>query len=186
VNFRRHRFVAYATKRLQCRPRCFFCDNETNTGRLYGQADAQGFFKDGFDEYVVHGNQSALNPNRTGTKAGVLHKLTIPAGGSTSVRLRLVAERGLQSAPPSELNGRSENNPPTSGNPRRSGLKSALQPFATSTRSSHSASRRPTSFTRICSGQRPMPMRATSSVRRSPDDLVEAVFLLRHRRVDQR
>src|SRR6266446_1034384 len=47
------------------------------------------FFKDGFDEYIVHGNHGAVNPNRTGTKAGVLYKLTIPAGSSTSVRLRL-------------------------------------------------------------------------------------------------
>jgi len=68
-----------------------FCNNETNARRLYGQADAQGFFKDGLGEYIVHGNQSAVNPNRTGTKAGVLYKLTIPAGSSTSVRLRLVA-----------------------------------------------------------------------------------------------
>jgi hypothetical protein len=71
------------------KPELLFCDNETNTRRLYGQADAQGFFKDAFDEYVVHGNQSAVNPNRTGTKAGALYKLMIPAGGSTSVRLRL-------------------------------------------------------------------------------------------------
>jgi hypothetical protein len=70
-------------------PELLFCDNETNARRLYGQADAQGFFKDGFDEYVVHGNQSAVNPKQTGTKAGALYKLTIPAGGSTSVRLRL-------------------------------------------------------------------------------------------------
>src|SRR5215471_9991139 len=27
-----------------------FCDNETNPGRLYGQADRQGFFKDAFNE----------------------------------------------------------------------------------------------------------------------------------------
>ena len=27
-------------------------------------------FKDGFDEYVVHRNPSAVNPNRTGMKAG--------------------------------------------------------------------------------------------------------------------
>jgi len=79
---------------LSCdgKPELLFCDNETNARRHYGQADAQGFFKDGFDEYVVHGNQSAVNPNRSGTKAGALYKLTIPAGGSTRVRLRLVAQ----------------------------------------------------------------------------------------------
>src|SRR2546425_6947808 len=35
---------------LSCdgKPEILFCDNETNARRLYGQADAQGFFKDGF------------------------------------------------------------------------------------------------------------------------------------------
>ncbi|MFO1512873.1 MAG: glucosidase [Verrucomicrobiota bacterium] len=70
-------------------PELLFCDNETNVRRLYGQNDIQGFFKDGFDEYVVRGNKAAVNPNHTGTKAGALYKLTIPAGGSASIRLRL-------------------------------------------------------------------------------------------------
>ena len=76
---------------LSCdgKPELLFCENETNARRLHGQRDAQGFFKDGFDEYVVHGNQAAVNSKRTGTKAGALYKLTIPASGSTSVRLRL-------------------------------------------------------------------------------------------------
>src|SRR5207245_455788 len=110
-------------------PTFLFCDNETNSRRLYGQSDAQGFFKDGFDEYVVHGNQSAVNPNRTGTKAGALYRLTIAAGGSTSVRLRLSQERGLQSASPSKsaniIGQPSASNAPTRG----SGLKPA-PPFA--------------------------------------------------------
>ena len=70
-------------------PELLFCDNETNTRRLYGQNDARGFFKDGFDEYVVRGNQSAVNPNHTGTKAGALYRLTVPAGHSANLRLRL-------------------------------------------------------------------------------------------------
>lgn len=70
-----------------------FCDNETNPRRLFGQTDATGFFKDAFHEYVVHGNADAVNPQRTGTKAGVLHRLTVPAGGAATVRLRL-AHRG--------------------------------------------------------------------------------------------
>jgi hypothetical protein len=73
-------------------PQFLFCDNETNVRRLYGQNDAIGFFKDALNEYIVHGNQSAANPARTGTKAGALYKLTIPAGSSASVRLRLVAQ----------------------------------------------------------------------------------------------
>ena len=33
----------------------------------------QAFSRTRFDEYVVHGNQAAVNPNRTGTKAGALY-----------------------------------------------------------------------------------------------------------------
>src|SRR5215471_5747660 len=45
-----------------------FCDNETNKQRLYDVKTA-GYFKDAFHEYVVHGNQGAVNPQRRGTKA---------------------------------------------------------------------------------------------------------------------
>ena len=70
-------------------PAWLFCDNETNVRRLYGQSTAAGFFKDAFHEYIVHGNKAAVNPAQTGTKAGVLYELTVPAGGSATVRLRL-------------------------------------------------------------------------------------------------
>ena len=70
-------------------PEKIFCDNETNARRLFGQNDAAGYFKDAFHEYVVKGNTAAVNPYHMGTKAGLLHKLTVPAGGSAVVRLRL-------------------------------------------------------------------------------------------------
>ena len=71
------------------KPALLFCDNETNSRRIHGLSGAAGFYKDAFHEYIVSGNQSAVNPNLTGTKAGLLHKLTIPAGSSATVRLRL-------------------------------------------------------------------------------------------------
>ena len=77
-------------------PTMLFCDNETNVRTLYGQNDAQGFFKDAFHEYIVHGNQAAVNPTSGGTKAGLLYKLTIAAGGSTTVRLRLAKSVGAK------------------------------------------------------------------------------------------
>ena len=70
-------------------PEILFCDNDTNGRRLYGRNDAAGFFKDAFHEYVVNGDLSAVNPQRTGTKAGLRHRLTVPAGGSAVLRLRL-------------------------------------------------------------------------------------------------
>src|SRR5215469_11866561 len=70
--------------RMVCegKPELLFCDNHTNFRRIYGIADAQGFFKDGLHEFVVNGNQAAVNPQRTGTKAAAHYILTVPAGGS--------------------------------------------------------------------------------------------------------
>jgi hypothetical protein len=87
--------------RLDCdgNPALLFCDNETNTQRLYGQSGANGFFKDAFHNYVVAGDKAAVNPGQTGTKAGALYELNIPAGQSTTVRLRL-AEAGLAKGRP--------------------------------------------------------------------------------------
>ena len=78
--------------RMVCegKPELLFCDNHTNFRQLYGVvADAKGFFKDAFHEYVVNGNQAAVNPQRSGTKAAAHYVLTVPAGGSAKVDLRL-------------------------------------------------------------------------------------------------
>src|SRR5260221_6343872 len=74
---------------FDCEPEILFCDNDTNVRRHFGMNDAVGHFKDAFDEYVVHKNEAAINPQCSGTKVGVLHKLTIPAGGSKQIQLRL-------------------------------------------------------------------------------------------------
>jgi len=79
-------------------PEILFCDNDTNVRRLYGMNEASGHFKDAFHEYIVHGNRSAINPNLEGTKAGALYKLTVKAGKSVQIRLRL-AGHALRSAP---------------------------------------------------------------------------------------
>ncbi|HUC86647.1 MAG TPA: hypothetical protein VL970_15730, partial [Candidatus Acidoferrales bacterium] len=75
-------------------PEILFCDNDTNVRRLYGMDKAPGFFKDAFHEYVIHGNQTAVNPQCCGTKAGSLHQWKIPAGGSKEIRLRLSQPAG--------------------------------------------------------------------------------------------
>ena len=60
-------------------PELLFTDNETNTERLWGTANATPYVKDAFHEYVVHGRVDAVNPARTGTKAAALYELEIPA-----------------------------------------------------------------------------------------------------------
>jgi len=66
-----------------------FADNDTNVARLYGQPRDGRFFKDAFDDYVVHGKRDAVNPARAGTKAAAAHVLDVPAGESRTVRVRL-------------------------------------------------------------------------------------------------
>jgi len=74
-----------------------FTDNDTNVARLYGQPREGRFFKDAFDDYVVHGRRDAVNPANSGTKAAAVHVLDVPAGESRTVRVRLSAD--LDEAP---------------------------------------------------------------------------------------
>ncbi len=73
-------------------PKLLYCDNDTNVVRLYGMSPNGQYFKDAFHEYLVHDNPAAVNPAHRGTKVGGLHQLTIPAGGTKTVRLRLSLE----------------------------------------------------------------------------------------------
>jgi hypothetical protein len=76
-------------------PDLLFCDNDTNTARLYGRP-ASGYNKDAFHEHVIHGNHHAVNPLRNGTKAGGHFTFTVPAHGKVEVRVRLATGQTLQ------------------------------------------------------------------------------------------
>jgi hypothetical protein len=83
--------AALGSFRLACdgAPALLFCDNDTNVRRHFGELDAPGFFKDAFHDYIVAGKGAAVNPAQTGTKAGALYVLSVAAGGSQQLRLRL-------------------------------------------------------------------------------------------------
>lgn len=66
-----------------------FCDNETNTKRLYGAANSTPFVKDGIGNCVVNGDKSAVNPRQVGSKAAAHYTLQIDSGKSAHIRLRL-------------------------------------------------------------------------------------------------
>ncbi|HEX2914679.1 MAG TPA: glucosidase [Chloroflexia bacterium] len=73
-----------------------FTENETNNERLFGVPSTTPYLKDAFHEYVINGRQAAVNPARTGTKAAVLYKVTVPVGQEVTIRLRLsAAETGF-------------------------------------------------------------------------------------------
>ncbi len=67
-----------------------FTENETNHARLFpGHTNESPFVKDGINDFIVYGNQSAVNPERQGTKASAHYELTIAAGQTSVIRLRL-------------------------------------------------------------------------------------------------
>jgi hypothetical protein len=80
-----------------------FTENETNNQRLFNAANRSPFVKDAFHCYVVHGETGAVNPALQGTKAAIDYKLTVPAGGETTVKLRL--QRSTTAINPSQALG---------------------------------------------------------------------------------
>jgi len=66
-----------------------FTENETNTERLFGTVNRTPYVKDGINNFIVHGCTDTVNPEKTGTKVSAHFPLTIPAGESRTVRLRL-------------------------------------------------------------------------------------------------
>jgi len=70
-------------------PELLFTENETNVHRLFGQQNRTPYAKDGINDYIVQGTNDAVNPACTGTKAAAHYRLTIAAGATAVVRLRL-------------------------------------------------------------------------------------------------
>jgi hypothetical protein len=87
----------HGTRRWYCEgePELLFTENETNTERLYHTPNPRPFVKDGINDYVVQGNQAAVNPARRGTKAAAHYRLTLQPGESHVLRLRLTDDLTL-------------------------------------------------------------------------------------------
>jgi hypothetical protein len=69
-----------------------FCENETNTERLYGYSSGKTY-KDGINDYVVNKKKTAVSKTHTGTKAAFVGELVLPAHASHTLRLRLSVKR---------------------------------------------------------------------------------------------
>ncbi|MEO7006022.1 MAG: glucosidase [Terrimesophilobacter sp.] len=69
-------------------PEPLFCDNETNTRRLYGRPGTTAYPKDGINDHVVNGT-ATVNPGQEGTKAALRYTVTVAPGASREIRLRL-------------------------------------------------------------------------------------------------
>ncbi len=80
-------------------PELLFADNDTNTQRLFGSPNPTPYVKDAFHERVVGGREDAVNAAGTGTKAAAWYRLTVGAGESVTLRLRLSAEAARPERP---------------------------------------------------------------------------------------
>jgi hypothetical protein len=74
-------------------PRALFCENETNTARVFGSAPLTPYPKDGINDHVVSG-AATVNPGQRGTKAAWRYHLKLPGGGKAQLRLRLRRPEG--------------------------------------------------------------------------------------------
>lgn len=76
-------------------PELLFTDNETNPA-LFPELPTSGhYFKDGFHRYVIHNDQSAINPQHTGTKLAAHYAIELKPGESETIELRLTEDSAL-------------------------------------------------------------------------------------------
>ncbi|HEY2499801.1 MAG TPA: glucosidase [Candidatus Angelobacter sp.] len=66
-----------------------FTENETNNEKLFSAKNSSAYVKDAFHRYLINNETAAINPALQGTKAAVLYKFTVPAGGEVSIKLRV-------------------------------------------------------------------------------------------------
>jgi len=77
-----------------------FTENETDNARLFPEhPNASPYVKDGINNYVVQGDQGAVNPGRHGTKVAAHYRLTVGAGQTATVRVRLTGAAGGSADP---------------------------------------------------------------------------------------
>ncbi len=72
-------------------PALLFTDNESNNQRLFHSPNAGPYVKDGINDYILHNQQQAIHTSGPGTKASAHYLVTVPAGGSQSIQLRLTS-----------------------------------------------------------------------------------------------
>jgi Mannosylglycerate hydrolase MGH1-like glycoside hydrolase domain len=67
-----------------------FTENETNNERLFPDfPNSSRYVKDGINNYLVNGQQDAVNPKKRGTKVTADYQLSVKPGQTVVIRLRL-------------------------------------------------------------------------------------------------
>jgi hypothetical protein len=66
-----------------------FTENETNNQRIFGTPNDSPYVKDGINNYLVSRKRGTLNPQQKGTKVSAHHELTVGAGKTATIWLRM-------------------------------------------------------------------------------------------------
>jgi hypothetical protein len=84
----------YGKRWLICEgtPPLLFTENETNGELLYGSPNHMPYVKDGINNYIVNGQNEAVNPAWVGTKAAAHYRLNIAPGERVVLRLRFTPQ----------------------------------------------------------------------------------------------
>lgn len=85
----RHPLLGQYNLHWQGQPDVLLTDNETNTNALYGDENSKPWVKDAFHRYIVDGEENAVNPLKTGTKAGLHYTVKLDGNASRTFQLRL-------------------------------------------------------------------------------------------------
>ncbi len=82
-------------------PQALFCDNTSNTEKLWGYTADHGghYFKDGINDHLVAGSPT-VNPEQLGTKAAHWYRFEAGPGETAEVRLRLWSPSAGDTADP--------------------------------------------------------------------------------------
>jgi hypothetical protein len=86
-----HRTLGHLTLEADGEPPALLCDNETNSQRLWGQPGTSLYPKDGINDHLVTGAPT-VNPAGVGTKGALHYELTLAAGETRVIRLRLAQD----------------------------------------------------------------------------------------------
>jgi hypothetical protein len=87
-----HRRLGTRTLVSDGTPTLLGCENESNARRLWSCDGGTRFPKDGINDHLLHGDDT-VSPDGSGTKVAFHHQLTVAAGATAEIRLRL-AETG--------------------------------------------------------------------------------------------
>lgn len=69
-----------------------FTENETDYQATHGLTGG-AYKKNAFHKYIVNGDESAINPGKTGSKAAAVYRLNLDGGSSAVIRLRMSAKK---------------------------------------------------------------------------------------------